>query len=692
MTKFSLIMIMFITLSILSIYPYSSHAQPSEEPYLYSRINPSATYSDNPIFTLEVYTTGNGIKKVTVKWRTKTFELRDDGVDPDKKAGDGVYTGIVDLTGEAFSFSSFWSKVMANVGLRIVIETTSGEVKEYDSCRFAIVKPEVKFPVVKLGDGLYATPYAFFIVDKKGEIFPDFPVDDMYCGKTYPEAYKKLYSVFPDIFDFITLMPGGTLYRKKDYGENVPYFVMAKNEVKNIGVPIFDDTQKYGSKGRLMGVIYHSYGYGAILDHEVGHAWGVDIGKSLGIATDKHHWIANSDIYGQMSEFYYYEGNYYKFIDNGDGTFKAVKNIEMKGTVPYSPLMLYIMGLIPPEEVPPIHVLEGEIDFSNPDRVKPERIREITIWDIIEAEGGERDPPYEKAQKDFTMAFIIVKPDEFTPAEFAYYSLISKFFGSCEEGENYLTPFCTATDGRGHMNTTLPIPLFNASISQTCLEAYPEEDAQLEVNVIAIRGYNKEVQVKVEGLPSDFQVLINPSKGKPPFKSTIRISIPAKKHGKYSFKVLVSSLEDLIEYTFEATLYIPKVGFQLYYESTEKTAKPGGEVTFMIKITEAEEFKKTVKIQVINTQPKLIITPSPGEGVPPFTSTIHVKLSENTPAGKHCFVVKAIGDSITDSVDLCVNVKEAKKKIELKHIYAGLMIGLALIVIIIIIVLVKRRK
>lgn len=530
-----------ILIVLLVILPVLPAAPQEEQVYLYMKISPSAVYSDNPVLTAEVYTSGKNIKKVWIYWREKNFILKDNGVAPDRVAGDGVYTGIVDLTGEHFYFSYFWNSVSLNT-LGVKIELTNGEVKEYDGARFSIVKTGVKFPAVKLGDGLYATQYAFFIVDKKGEIFPNFPVDDMYCGKTYPEAYKKLYSVFPDVFDFITLMPAGTLYRKSDYRENVPYFVMVKNDVKNIGVPIFNDAAKYGSAGRLRGVIYHSYGYGAILDHEVGHAWGIDIGKSLGLVTNKHHWVANSDTYGQMTEFYFYKGNYYKFIDNGDGTFKAVKNIDMEN-VQYTPLTLYVMGLLPPEEVPPVHILEGEIDFSNLNKVKPERVKEITIWDVIKAEGGERDPPYESSQKNFTMAFIIVKPDEFTPAEYAFFSLVSKFFGSREKGEHYLTPFYIATGGRGTMNTILPItiPTFKINVDKLNLKGCRGEQVELEVEVQSIHGYDKTIQILMEGLPSNFQVSINPSSGTPPFKSIIRIQIPEEAHDVYTFNVIASS-------------------------------------------------------------------------------------------------------------------------------------------------------
>ena len=694
-----------ILVTLLLVLSISPAAAQDEQVYLYMRINPSAVYSDNPVLTVEVYTSGKNIKNVWAYWREKTFILKDDGVAPDKIAGDGVYTGIVDLTGEKFSFSYFWNSVSANMILGVKIELTNGEIKEYEGARFSVVKAGVKFPVVKLGDGLYATQYAFFIVDEKGEIFPDFPLDDIYCGKIYPEAYKKLYSVFPDVFDFITLMPAGTLYRKSDYRENVPYFVRVKNDVKNIGLPIFNDAAKYGSAGRLRGVIYHSYGYGSILDHEIGHAWGINIGQSLGLVTSGQHWIANSDIYCQMTEFYLYKGNYYKFIDNGDGTFKAVRNIDIKN-LQYAPLTLYVMGLLPPEEVPPIHVLEGELDFTDLNRVKPEKIREVTIWDIIKAEGGERDPPYDTSQKNFTMAFIIVKPEKFTPAEYAFFSLVSKFYGSREKGEHYLTPFYTATGGRGTMNTTLPItiPTFKINVEKLNLKGYRGEETKLKVEVQPVHGYHKTVQISVEGLPSNFQTSVNPPSSTPPFTSIIRIQIPDEAHGTYTFNVVAYSPEyDWTEKVEGISLRIPWGDIQVLCDTYEKKIEKTGETSFTLRIEPVEGFKGDIKLDVVDAPAEITVTSNPETGTPPFTATINVKTYKTTPIGKHCFKLVITGNGIKRSLDLCVEVYETAEtkekpvekveeaKLEIKEIYIYLAV-LLIATLTALIIFLKRKS
>jgi hypothetical protein len=81
----------------------------------------------------------------------------------------------------------------------------------------------------------------------------------------------------------------------------------------------------------------------------------------------------------------------------------------------------------------------------------------VTIQDIIKAEGGERTPSWKNSPKKFNVAFIVVKNKAFTPAEYAFYSLISKYFASKEQGEFFLTTFYTATGGRAELNPKLPV-------------------------------------------------------------------------------------------------------------------------------------------------------------------------------------------------------------------------------------------
>ncbi len=446
--------------------PKHLHSQYAKGSFLYFRYIPPVIYNDGiSSMTVEVATTGNDIVEVRLRsWKVDFGPMYDDGTHGDRVANDGIYTRD-NVTSQGMATRMWFGGTHSIHGLYVEITKSSGEKERHGLASFGIVDKSQRFPSVKLGDGLYATEYAFFIVDKKGEIFPGFPLTEIWCGKTNFAAYQKLYSVFPDVFDFIVVMPSGTLFDPDDYGERTPYYVAAKNDVQHIGVPIFDETAKFGSAGRLRGVIYHSFGCGAILDHEIGHAWGFLLGHDLGLIEDYYegarygHWADNTDIGGQVGAFLFTDETFGQLKSNEDGTFRLLDGDEIQEkTFPYSKLALYAMGLIPPEEVPPVHILINP-DYSDLNRITAERVDTITIEQIMAAEGGERIPPYEESQKDFNIAFIAVSDREFTPAEMAFFSLIAKFFSSKSEGEHYLTPFYTATGGRATLNARLPVEI-----------------------------------------------------------------------------------------------------------------------------------------------------------------------------------------------------------------------------------------
>ncbi|NHZ86184.1 MAG: T9SS type A sorting domain-containing protein [Planctomycetia bacterium] len=483
----------------------------------YYTVDPNVVYhgDEDTKLNIEVYTTGQDIARVYL-FDPFEADLYDDGTHGDRIAGDGIYT-ISELehkTGDRGTYFGGRQYIYNTTGFDVKVEKSDGS-EETEYIRFAWVAADQQFETTKLADNIYATQYALFIVDEGGESFDitDWPLGNIRCGKENFEVTKKLYSVLPDIFDFIIIMPAHQIFKPDTYTENVPYFVRAKNEVQNIGIDIFDNTANFGSAGKLMGTIFHSWGYGAILDHEIGHAWCADIGESLGLCKveDAYGWISNhwnyqSDIGGQMTAFFpnpnadYGAGH---LLDNGDGTWRIER--EPTDNMPYSMLDLYAMGLIPKEEVPPIHILH-DIDQTNYLAVTAAKVDTITIDDIIAAEGGERIPSFNDSPKEFNVAFVVVKHKEFTAPEFAFYSNISKFFASEEAGYGSITPFYSATGGRARLDPTLHIeglateletPIVDFSLSQnypnpfnpiTTIKYYLSEQANIDITIFDERG------------------------------------------------------------------------------------------------------------------------------------------------------------------------------------------------------------
>lgn len=434
----------------------------------WTRSTPSVIWFDDPnsTITMEVHIVGRD--DVARVWFTERLssqvedetwiELFDDGELGDQQAGDNIFTCsdiFLPLDKKRYSTPDWglW------IGF-LRVELNDGRLMGNNySITVGLVNQKYKdtFQTTVLAPGLTATAYALFIEDVSNEVMDNYPVASVYCGTQNIEAYRKLYSVLPDEFDMALLMPGMQIFRPTDLAENVPYNVLVSNAAEHIGRFIYDSTAQFGSAGRLKSVIYQSFGTTGVFDHEIAHTWGAAIGQSLGLLNGPH-WNEMTDICGQLGSYYSASGKVGHFSYLGDETWELISN---RAVLPYAPLELYIMGLIPPEEVPDIHILHSP-DVNDVEHVTAASYDTITIEDIIAVEGGERIPSAAESQKDFNLAFIVTQDIPYNDAAYAFFSLTSYQLTSKDypvKPNASLAPFYWATGGRATLETRLPIDL-----------------------------------------------------------------------------------------------------------------------------------------------------------------------------------------------------------------------------------------
>jgi len=435
----------------------------------WTRVTPSVVWCNDPnsTVTLEVHIVGRD--DVARVWLAPLFadvekwiELFDDGAYGDQQAGDTVFT-LSDVLLPSYRAREYgWTNWICYVG----VELNDGTLMEQNyGTQVVLMDQKYKdtFETIELAPGLSATAYAFFIEDSNNEVLDDYPVASVYCGKGNYEAYRKLYSILPDAFDIALVMPGMQIWRPDNLRENVPYCMLVSNAVQHIGMEIKNDTTKFGSAGRLKSAIYYSFGSLGVFDHEIAHTWGAAIGQSLGLIAEEWrvnqgHWDPMSDICGQLGNYYFDpSGSVGSFSYLGEETWELISN---RTVIPYSPLELYIMGLIPPEEVPDIHILHSP-DTNDIKHITAASYETIIIEDIIAAEGGERIPSVAESQKDFNLAFIVTQDIPYNDAAYAFFSLMSYQLTTKEGPEQYssLAPFYWATGGRATLETRLPVDL-----------------------------------------------------------------------------------------------------------------------------------------------------------------------------------------------------------------------------------------
>ncbi len=121
--------------------------------------------------------------------------------------------------------------------------------------------------------------------------------------------------------------------------------------------------------------------------------------------------------------------------------------------------ILYLAGLIPPDEVPDLWVAEdgewltenGQLVLSHDGRpiFTATQVRTITIDDII-AEHGERVPDWTTSQKDFQAAAVLLVDDAHpaTPAQIQEVSDHVSWFSHPGDDNSHLYNYYEATGGR----------------------------------------------------------------------------------------------------------------------------------------------------------------------------------------------------------------------------------------------------
>lgn len=465
--------IILLLLTLLAGHPTPTRASQAGA-YLFARATPSVIFADGQDSAkLEIHTTNQNIAEVIISsYKTgETLPLFDDGTHGDRLAGDGIYTLDGITTNTLPPDMWLFQGKAGSSDYDFQITYLDGSSPDSGFGFINVVTPGTDFPADQVAANMVASEHALFVADREGMIFngEPYPVVDDYIN--LGAATRMFYDVYPDEFDFLVVMPIHPNYRPSyEYIEGpVPFATTVRPAAENIGVDDYyiDTSIDYGSPERLLSVIYHSAGYGSLLTHEIGHTWGVFIGEGEGLQDQEYmtaHWNAYSDLGGLMGMYVTpYADDPATEMDrssqglpvnfnlqaNPDGSFRLV---DAHGYKKFIPLDLYLMGLIPPEEIPPVHVLTNP-DFSDLEHVTAQQVKTYTYQEVVDMAGGPRQPAYPEARRDFNIGFIFFSDQDFSVAEIAWGSIVAREV-TLQESDSINT-FYRATGGLATLNSRL---------------------------------------------------------------------------------------------------------------------------------------------------------------------------------------------------------------------------------------------
>ena len=258
-----------------------------------------------------------------------------------------------------------------------------------------------------------------------------------------------------------------------DNGLGVAHSFNVRNDISGIGLKIFDRGAIYGSAARLATIITmgnqndwpadpqaNMAGINSaisIVCHELGHRWLAYVRSSgddenLLLGRDNSHWSffldTRTNNEGSFSALM--EGNAWR--DGGGSLFTTSESAVNY----FSRLEQYLMGLRPPEEVPPFTYLETDAQLHALFRMKSpvsgfslNAIKRTAHVEQIISREGPRLPDAASAPKTFRVAFILLVESGAQASS----ATLQKMNTYRDALARY---FSVATDRIGSLDTTLP--------------------------------------------------------------------------------------------------------------------------------------------------------------------------------------------------------------------------------------------
>ncbi len=311
---------------------------------------------------------------------------------------------------------------------------------------------------------------------------------------------QQIYETFNDDFDFIVYVLNEPTKPAKFTYYGINYIVSANES--GIGLESsFDNSQYYGSAGRLQSVIHLPLSNGIVNGpflHELEHRWANYAFPSVNFdnySVPSHWGVMGGSTPGQLGGFQ--ENLLESNIDDSPSKYKIPyfgQYANGGNSVPYNDLELYLMGMIPLSQVQPF-TLFNAIDSS---RIIKEGTdyyyifssQQKTIYNSTSLETllGQRVPDYTASQKNFNILFVVVSNSSLTTEEYAQYDVaIESFCRTASDELSYTYNFWEATRGLA----TLTAEHIDLSLKpQTAVETVSSDnEISLSPSVVSNDGF-----------------------------------------------------------------------------------------------------------------------------------------------------------------------------------------------------------
>ena len=452
--------------------------------------------------------------------------LRDDGAEGDRHAGDRTWTARLPA-------APILAARQPDDAFRVFIgylNLFNGESRTLRGNLFVDVHtPEIgDYPVTRLSQFVQTTTRLVNIHHAT-----------VFTNRNIATVLRDFYRDFPDDYDVVNIIYSPQRFENRTHG-------VVKNAVGGIGLAISDSSGNYGSAGRLIGIsqfpipgFYDGAATGFL--HELGHQW-VNHMRVTPFATGVPHWPYSSMATGIMGFSIGGtggQGGHFlcEILEDPRG---FILNARPAGAPGYNDLDLYLMGLLPADQV--------RDQFVFPDQTTPPRcdgsvysgaMTRVRVNDVVAALGP-RTPAFGEAPTTFRTATILVTRDALATAEqMSFYSWMTERAEwrarvSTHEGfsKELGQPFSVATRGRGTLRVDIDLGRPDFSVTATSAS---------EIVVAPLRGsFDAPIRLTCEMLPANASCTFDPPVVTPGAETrTVRLTVATSGVAPGTYAVMV---------------------------------------------------------------------------------------------------------------------------------------------------------
>jgi hypothetical protein len=360
-----------------------------------------------------------------------SIPLSDDGLGNDRVAGDGIYTSDRFYWNPAVAMDGYmWADFLglSPQGLqlvrlgRVIVQEVDQTTTEFQvAVDVGVLRQDISAAAVTIhSPTISSSSHVINIVTTNHTVQRTL----RFLNPGLEPLTNAIYGVFPDITDFFMLLSTDKLERVPSQYSNVAG-LNHRVQVNYAGTGLipFDDTEDFGSHGRLLAVNLLDYGSRGLSAnnavHELLHQWAAYIDPFFGLTSGGH--------YRTQSNLGSLVGGH-EWVDNGNGTYSI--NCFWPGTRATA-LDRYLAGLITGSGVGFLaaHRFEaGYCSIVGPGDLVANPTIEGIQHDPVHGHGV-RFPSPLTSQKNFTFAFVAESHGRaMTATEMTFYNILAEHF------------------------------------------------------------------------------------------------------------------------------------------------------------------------------------------------------------------------------------------------------------------------